>query len=149
MADVDVDAVMKSAIAQAKAELLKEFGSAKDEFQKTAHAVTGIIPQVAEVVKTDTATDQATSTDDLLGIIKNLYAEMEQLKRQAAGAASQLASNAAVDFAQGGEPVPHNLQLDDGSMVQNFPGIATHYSDANGTRRVIAAYPVAPVEARS
>jgi hypothetical protein len=45
-----------------------------------------------------------------------------------------------------GEPVPHNLFLDDGTVIKNHGGIATSYSTTNpdGTesvRKVVAAYP--------
>lgn len=45
-----------------------------------------------------------------------------------------------------GEPVLHNLFLDDGTVIKNHGGIATSYSTANpdGTesvRKVVAAYP--------
>jgi hypothetical protein len=154
-----VDEVFESAYAKAKAELMKEYGTVADEFQKTAHAVTGIVPQVKKAVTTDAdGVEDSVSFEDLMDVIKNLRSEVSSLKRQAASAGSNLIQNAQIDFAQGGEPVPHNLHLDDGTVIKNFPGVATHYteetpatatSDATSTvKRVIAAYPVVANQSR-
>jgi hypothetical protein len=45
-----------------------------------------------------------------------------------------------------GEPVPHNLFLDDGTVIKNHGGVATSYSTTNAdgsesVRKVVAAYP--------
>lgn len=129
------DDIPQSAIARAKAELLKELGLAKDDFLKAAHEATGIVPQV---VKQDV--ENQPSTQELIQIINNLRAEVDNLKKNPGAAVADIADA----FAQGGEPVPHNLHLDDGAVIANFPGLATHYADENGTRKVVAAYPVSP-----
>jgi hypothetical protein len=136
-----------SVIAKAKAELEAELKKVADEFRQESHAATGIVPQV--VTAASSAVEDTPSTEDLLNTIKNLYQEIEGLKKQGAGIFGQLAGNAAVDFAQGGDPVPHTLHLDNGSVVQS-DGLATHIANADGTvSRVVAAYPVAPNTAKA
>lgn len=147
-------------MADVSSEVMSAYQRAKAEFEKLAKEVQGgepvvkaAIPQITEDVTQDVQ-DAVPDVKELMQTVQNLYAQIGELKKQGQAGLSQIAQTAAVDFAQGGEPVPHNLHLDDGSVVKNFPGIATHYtevvpatatSDATETtRRVIAAYPVNP-----
>lgn len=140
---------------------LSVYQKAKAEFEKAAAEVQGMIPEVKAAVpqvENDikaTVQDAAPDVAELMQTVQNLYAQIAELKKQGQAGLSQIAQNVAADFAQGGDPVPHNLHLDDGSIVKNFPGLASHYTETTPatatsdavttTRRVVAAYPVNPV----
>jgi uncharacterized phage infection (PIP) family protein YhgE len=148
----DIEQVFESAYAKAKAELLKEYNVAADTFQQTAHAVTGITPQVKKIVSevgSGDIQDALPSTEDMLNTIKNLYAEIESLKNQGQGAFAQLAGNVAKEFAMGGDPVSHTLHLANGTVIEAHQGLATHVALSDGSvQRVIAAYPTNEVPAK-
>ena len=136
---------LQSAYQRAKA----EYEKAADTFQQVAHDTTGIVPQVKKVVSDDVQ-DALPSTEELLGTIQNLYSEIQALKTQGQSAFSQLADTVTTDFAQGGDPVSHTLHLDNGTILPNFQGIATHVANADGTvNKVIAAYPTVPTASKN
>lgn len=144
-----------------ESDALSAYQRAKAEFEKAAKDVQGLvpevkaaIPQVTEDVKQDVQ-DAVPDVQELMQTVSNLYAQITELKKQGQAGLSQIAQNVAADFAQGGEPVPHNLHLDDGTVIQNYPGLGTHYTETTPatstsdavttTRRVVAAYPVNPI----
>lgn len=122
---------------------LAEIGKLGDQLRQEAHAATGIVPEIVKPV-VQTAEDEIKDTpsyQDLMATIANLKAEMNDLKTRGQAAFSQLANQAAVDFASGGDPVDHTLHLEDGSVVQ-ATGLSTHIASPDGSvKRVIAAYP--------
>lgn len=147
-----------------ESEALSAYQRAKAEFEKAAKEVQGLVPevkaavpQVEEDAKQDVK-DAVPDVQELMQTVSNLYAQIEDLKKQGQAGLSQLGQAVQADFAQGGEPVAHNLHLDDGSIVQNFPGVATHYTETTPatstsdavttTKRVVAAYPVNPTVAK-
>jgi hypothetical protein len=90
----------------------------------------------APTVPVPPATDDTVTA--LLARLSSLEAQLTQLKSQQNDPQSIVPGS--------GEPVPHNLFLDDGTVVKNHGGIATSYSTtaADGTesvRKVVAAYP--------
>jgi hypothetical protein len=100
-------------------------------------------PEPADATPTSPAVPVGPTSSDatvqaLLARLASMESQLTQLKAQ---------QNDAQSFAPGsGEPVPHNLFLDDGTVVKNHGGLATEYStvEADGTqqvRKVIAAYP--------
>lgn len=134
---------------------LSAYARAKAEFEKASEAVRGIVPAVKDAVPTveaDVKTvvqDAVPDVQELMQTVSNLYAQIADLKKQGAAGIGQIAQAVASDFVQGGEPVPHNLHLDDGSVVKNFAGVATHVANSDGSvRRVVAAYPVNPITAK-
>jgi hypothetical protein len=97
-----------------------------------------VIPAVPAVPATDDATVQA-----LLSRLASMEAQLTQLKAQQNDPQSIVPGS--------GEPVPHNLFLDDGTVIKNHGGLATEYTSvepATATtdakqvvRKVVAAYP--------
>lgn len=142
-------------MADIQAEALSAYQRAKAEFEKASQAVRGIIPEVKDAIpqaETDVKNavqDAVPDVQELMQTVSNLYAQITELKKQGAAGIGQIAQAVASDFVQGGEPVPHNLHLDDGSVVSGFKGVATHIANADGSvRRVVAAYPVNPTTAK-
>ena len=143
---------------------LSVYQTAKAEFVKATKAEQGLVPQVKDAipqVAEDAAQDvkdAVPNVQELMQTVSNLYAQINELKKQGQAGLSQIAQSVASDFAQGGDPVPHNLHLDDGTVIQNFPGLASHYTETTPatatsdavttTRRVVAAYPVNPTVAK-
>jgi hypothetical protein len=101
------------------------------------------VPEPADATPTAPAVPIGPTSSDatvqaLLARLASMESQLTQLKAQ---------QNDAQSFVPGsGEPVPHNLFLDDGTVIKNHGGLATEYStvEADGTqqvRKVIAAYP--------
>lgn len=78
--------------------------------------------------------------------LKDLIARLTSLEQQNAQLQAQIANPEQVVASGGGDPIAHNLFLDDGTVVKNHAGLATTYTStaADGTQttnKVIAAYP--------
>jgi hypothetical protein len=122
---------------------LEDLFKAKEvEFQQFMKKEFGATPQVQPVPQVSTEKSQADVIAEMQATIASLLAQQEAQKNQAANGPVVM---------EGGEPVPHNLVLDNGQWVFNHPGLATHYSvnvPATATtdqhdeiHTVVAAYP--------
>jgi hypothetical protein len=96
----------------------------------------------ADATPTSPAVPVPPASDD---VVTALLARLSSLEAQLAQVKSQ--QNDPQSIVPGsGEPVAHNLFLDDGTVIKNHGGLATSYSTTNedGTeqvRKVVAAYP--------
>lgn len=123
--------------------------SKETELQTSLEAKYGVKPSVisdVEHVVEDAApiADKIPGVQELLDRLSSLEAQLAEEKAKAANPEQVIPSG-------GGDPVPHNLFLDDGTVIKNHDGIATHYtvtvpatatSDATElVRKVVAAYP--------
>ena|SRR6185312_17247891 len=142
-------------LASVESKLKDEVSNLEEKFTKAAEEKYGIAPSVVSDVE-QTVRDAAPAVESLLpqaaqDAIKNLLAQVTALTAQVDALKQGNAANQTTVVMGQGEPVPHNLFLDDGSVVKNHPGLATHYSvdvpatstsDATTvTRTVVAAYP--------
>lgn len=132
-----------------------------EEFIKAAEDKFGVAPAVVSDVTAavkDAAPAAAQAVEDALppsaaALVETLTSQLKALQAQVDSLKTQGAANQTTVIGGQGEPVLHTLFLEDGTVVQNHPGIATHYSvtnpatatsDATDTvKRVIAAYPTA------
>jgi hypothetical protein len=123
----ELQAIEESMSEMLKRELTKRYGDYK---------VKTVVPDAEDAVKAGVAKveDELPSVHDMLAHIRNLEAQIQQLK---AGPVNQVTDA----LASGGEPVPHDLHLQDGTVIAGHPGLATHYDDGTSVKRVVAAYP--------
>lgn len=124
--------------------------SKESELSATLEAKYGVKPAVISDVETavsDVAAPAVAKAESVAGDdLESLIARLTSLEQQNVQLKAQIANPEQVIASGGGDPVPHNLFLDDGSVVKNHGGLATSYSSTNadGTesvRKVIAAYP--------
>jgi hypothetical protein len=137
----------------------EELKSKEQEFISAAEQKYGVPPAVVSDIE-QTVKDAAPAVADkvesllppeIVALIKSQAAQLDALQTQINSLKSQNAANQTTVVMGQGEPVLHNLFLDDGSVVKNHPGLATHYSvdvpatatsDATSVvRTVVAAYP--------
>jgi len=159
----DLEGAIAPEALKTLAEKLKGVVSEKEqEFTKAAEEKYGIKPAlISDVEKTveDAAPAAAKAVEDALpadlkGFISDLLSQVQALTTQVAALkASGGVENQTTAVMGQGEPVPHTLFLEDGSIVQNHPGVATHYSVTNPAtatedetetvKQVVACYPTA------
>lgn len=69
--------------------------------------------------------------------LNKLMARLEKLESEAQNKVVQVSQ----EYASGGEPVLHHLVLDDGTVIKDFPGIATHIETEDGImHRILHAF---------
>lgn len=106
----------------------------------------GVKPSVISDVQA-VAADVAPAAESVAGPeLKDLIARLTSLEQQNAQLQAQIANPEEVISSGGGDPVPHNLFLDDGTVVRNHGGVATTYTATapDGTQtsnKVVAAFP--------
>lgn len=106
----------------------------------------GVKPSVISDVQA-VAADVAPAAEAVVGPeLKDLIARLTSLEQQNAQLQAQIANPEEVISSGGGDPVPHNLFLDDGTVVRNHGGVATTYTSTapDGTQtsnKVVAAFP--------
>jgi hypothetical protein len=124
--------------------------SKEAELSATLEAKYGVKPSVVsdvEAVAEDAAPAAEKAVESVGGSdLAGLIARLTSLEQQNAQLQAQIANPEQVIASGGGDPVPHNLFLDDGSVVKNHAGLATTYTSVtdDGTQKsnkVVAAYP--------
>lgn len=120
-----------------------EFKAREEEFKAEWEKRFGATPAVAPTPQVTQDTSQA---DVIASMQETIRALQQQLNAQKANP-----TDTSTVIMEGGEPVPHTLFLDNGKVVQNHPGLATHYTvtvpatatqdETEETHKVIAAYP--------
>ena len=120
-----------------------QFAAKEAEFKAEWEKRFGATPAVAP---TPVVTQDTSQADVIASMQSTIKALQDQLNAQKAAPTN---TNAVV--MEGGDPVPHTLFLDNGTVVQNHAGLATHYTvtvpatatedEHEETHKVIAAYP--------
>lgn len=154
-----LEGMAPEAIATVKSFFEKELASKEQQFKDAMEKKYGVAPAVmadAETVVKDVAPVAVKAVDDALpqsaqDVINGLLSRINSLESSLKSVQSGNANKTEV-MGQG-DPIPHTLFLEDGSVVQNHPGVATHYSvtvpatatedEQESVKRVIAAYPTA------
>lgn len=120
-----------------------QFKAKEEEFKVELEKRFGAVPAVAPTPQVTQETSQA---DVIASMQETIKALQQQLNAQKANP-----TDTSTVIMEGGEPVPHTLFLDNGTVVQNHPGLATHYTvtapatatqdETEETHKVVAAYP--------
>jgi hypothetical protein len=114
---------------------------------ETKYGVKPAVISDVEAVAQDVAPAAVKAVESVGGEdLKALIARLTSLEQQNSQLQAKIANPEQVVASGGGDPVPHNLFLADGSVVKNHGGVATEYSttNADGTenvQKVVAAYP--------
>jgi hypothetical protein len=130
-----IENLIKSKEAELTANLEAKYGVKPSVISDVVKAAEDVAAPVVKAV-------ESVGGDDL----KSLISRLNSLEQQNAQLLQQIQNPEQVVASGGGDPVAHNLFLDDGSVVKNHAGIATHYSTQNAdgsesVRKVVAAYP--------
>lgn len=145
IADAEKLATLTADVAAQNPTLVKDLESyyegKKREFEEWAKAQFGGKPEVQ-------ATPQVSQTKSQEDVIAEMQSTIAALQRQLNSAKAGTSEPVVME---GGEPVTHTLFLDNGQVVTNHAGLATHYSvtvPASATEdeheeihKVVAAYP--------
>lgn len=120
-----------------------QFKAKEEEFKVELEKRFGAVPAVAPTPQVTQETSQA---DVIASMQETIKALQQQLNAQKTNP-----TDTSTVIMEGGEPVPHTLFLDNGTVVQNHPGLATHYTvavpatatqdETEETHKVVAAYP--------
>jgi len=124
-------------------DLERFYEAKKAEFEGWAKEKYGAKPEVQPTPHVTAEKSQAEVIADMQSMIQSLQRQLD---------AAKTATNTSVPIVmEGGEPVSHTLFLDNGTVVQNHAGLATHYSvtvPATATEdeheeihKVVAAFP--------
>jgi hypothetical protein len=130
-----IEELVKSKEAELSANLETKYGVKPSLISDVAAVAQDVAAPVVKAV-------ESVGGEDL----KSLIARLNSLEQQNQQLLQQIQNPEQVVFSGGGDPVPHNLFLADGSVVKNHGGIATSYTTTNADgseniRKVIAAYP--------
>lgn len=120
-----------------------QFAAKEAEFKAEWEKRFGATPAVAP---TPVVTEEKSQADVIASMQETIRALQQQLNAQ-----KNAPINTSAVVMEGGDPVPHTLFLDNGTVVQNHAGLATHYTvtvpatatqdEHEETHAVVAAYP--------
>lgn len=130
-----IEGFVKSEEAKLSAALEEKYGVKPSVISDVEAVAADVAPAADTVVKDATGVDVAS----LIARLSSLEQQNTQLQKQINNPEQTIAPSS-------GEPVPHNLFLDDGTVVKNHAGLATQISTTNAdgsetVRKVVAAYP--------
>lgn len=146
-------AIAPDALKAIEDKLRGAVSAAEQEFTQAAEEKYGVPPAVVSDVEKavqDAVPAAAKRVEDALppnaaDIIHSLTSQLSALQAQVTALRQAPAQNQPTTMGQG-DPVTHTLFLENGTIVKDHPGVATHYSVDNGdgtdtVMKVIAAYP--------